>query len=119
MTATRTLSKPEFGRSASQIRALAQLPQFRGCARVFKYLKPRVGTTLGAPREACGVVRASGDRGAAARALGRDRGHDAAQSQFAAGRRRRRQDELSQEKTGFQSEREHVCGRPRALRRCG
>ena len=24
-----------------------------------------------------------------------------------------------QEKTGFQSEREHVCGRPRALRRCG
>ena len=40
----------------------------------FKYLTPRVGTTLCAPRGACGVVRASGDRGAPARPLGRDRG---------------------------------------------
>ena len=41
---------------------------------VVKYLTPRVGTTLCAPRGACGVVRASGDRGAPARPLGRDRG---------------------------------------------
>src|SRR5271166_4450238 len=40
----------------------------------FKRLTPRVGTTLGAPRGACGVVLAIGDRGAPARSLGRDRG---------------------------------------------
>ena len=71
----------------------------------------RVSANSGVYDSAAERMRLIGDVSAAAITAEFDFGQGAGQSRLGA--------PALQEKTGFQSEREHVCGRPRALRRCG